>query len=148
MNRVTPQMRNFAERLIRCEEVLMKPSDNRAPADFPVPERLRPQLATLMGNGGFRALLARSLSLAAREVPWLTAVSVKADGTLEWEEDLRAALDPGEFFEARVVLLAQLLGLLIAFIGETLTLQLVRDIWPRVPLDHLNFGEGGENEKK
>ena len=100
-----------------------------------------------MGNGGFRALLSRALALANAEVPWLRAVQVKADGSLEGLEELHAQLDPDEFFEGRVVLLAQLLGLLVAFIGENLTLRLVREVWPKVPLDDLDFGNGGKNEK-
>lgn len=74
MSRVTPPMRNFAKRLIGSEDAVRQRSANGASVDFPVPERLRPHLATLMGNGGVRALLSRSLSLAAREVPWLAAV--------------------------------------------------------------------------
>ena len=82
-----------------------------------------------MGEGGFRALLARALALAAAEVPWLRAVQVKADGTLAGWEELPAQLDPDEYLEGRVVLLAQLLGLLVAFIGEKLTLRLMREVW-------------------
>jgi hypothetical protein len=47
-----------------------------------------------------------------------------------------------------VVLLAQLLGLLNAFIGEVLTLRLLRDVWPKIPLDNLEFGNGDKNEKQ
>jgi hypothetical protein len=52
-----------------------------------------------------------------------------------------------KFLEGGVVLLAQLLGLLVAFIGENLTLRLVREVWPKVPLDDLDFGKGEKNEK-
>ena len=100
-----------------------------------------------MGNGGFRALLSRALALANAEVPWLRAVHVKADGTLEGLEALHAQLDPAEFLEGRVVLLAQLLGLLVAFIGPSLTLRLVGEIWPQISLNDLDFGNGGKNEK-
>ena len=46
-----------------------------------------------------------------------------------------------------MVLVAQLLGLLVAFIGETLTLRLVREVWPKLPLNDLDFGRGDKNEK-
>ena len=55
--------------------------------------------------------------------------------------------NPDELFEGGVVLLAQLLGLLVAFIGETLTLRLVREVWPEVPLDDLDFGKGEQRMK-
>ncbi len=47
-------------------------------------------------------------------------------------EALQRQLDPDELFEGGVVLVAHLLGLLVAFIGEGLTLHLMREIWPKV----------------
>jgi len=34
-----------------------------------------------------------------------------------------------------------LLALLVAFIGANLTVRLVREVWPKVPLNNLDFGE-------
>jgi hypothetical protein len=62
-------------------------------------------------------------------------------------EQLPAQLGLEEFFEGRVVLLAQLLGLLVAFIGENLTLRLVREVWPKVPLKDIELTKGGKSEK-
>jgi hypothetical protein len=142
MSRATPQMRNLAERLIAVEAGGKRLAATRTPARFDVGEKLRLNLATLMGKAGFCALLARALALAQAEVPWLGAVHVKADGSLDGVEKPHVQLDPNEFFEGRVVLLAQLLGLLVAFIGEKLTLRLMRDVWPNVKLDDLDFGNG------
>ncbi len=147
MNRATPQMRNFANRLIAYETSRNKTSGTIPRADSLVSEKLRPALSTLMGNAGFRALLARALVMATEEAPWLHDVHVAADGTLEGLEELHSQLDPDEFFEGKIVLLAHLLGLLVAFIGENLTLRLIRDIWPKVPLNNLTFGNQGKNEK-
>src|ERR1019366_9458164 len=123
-------------------------SETKTPAAFLVGERLRPHLARLMGKVGFRELLSRALALANAEVPWLRAVHVKADGSLEGLDELGAQVDPDEIFEGRVVLLAQLLGLLVAFIGEKLTLRLVREGWPKLSLNNLNYGTEGKNEKE
>ena len=142
MSRATPQMRDFAERLIAYETRGNKSSGTKTPAAFLVGEKLRPHLATLMGNAGFRALLSRALALANAEVPWLRAVHVKADGSLEGLDELEAQVDPDEISEGSVVLLAQLLGLLVAFIGENLTLRLVREVWPKLSLNDLDFGKG------
>jgi hypothetical protein len=141
MNRATPQMRSIAERLIDYETARKDAPEPGNTASFLVTERLRPQLATLMGNAGFRALLARALALASAEVSWLRAVQVNADGTLE---PLHARLKPGEFREGRIVLLAQLLGLLVAFIGPGLTLRLAGEIWPQLSADKVDFGDGGK----
>ena len=105
-------------------------------------ERLRPHLATLMGNGGFRALFARALVLACEEVPWLRQVQVNADGTLDGLEASHAGLTPAQFREGRVVLLAHLLGLLVALIGPGLTSRLVGEIWPQLAAEKVDFGNG------
>ena len=56
------------------------------------------------------------------EVPWLRAVKVKTDGSLEGLNALEAQVDPKEFSEDSVVLIAQLLGLLAAFIGVVISI--------------------------
>jgi len=96
----------------------------------------------LMGNGGFRALLSRALALANAEVLWLRAVHVKADGSMEGSEELQPRIDPDDFMEGGVALLAELLGLLVAFIGVSLTVRLLRDVWPTVPLNDSDFAKG------
>ena len=146
MKRATPHLRHLAKRLIVFEPQGKKSSAPKAQANFPVPERLRPQLTSLTGNGGFQALLTRALALARVEVPWLRAVQVKADGSLDGLTELQAQLTPAEFLEGKVVLLAQLLGLLVAFIGENLTLRLVRQVWPQVPLDDLALDKRNHHE--
>ena len=91
-----------------------------------VSEKLRQPLSTLAGSSGFRSLLARALTLAKAQNPRLSAVQVKPDGSLEGlgRED--------QDTEAGVLLIAQLLELLVAFIGEALTMKLVLDSWPNV----------------
>ena len=147
MSRATPQMREFAKRLVAYEPRANKSSSTMPPVGFPVCERLRPHLVTLVGNNGFRALLSRSLALASAEASWLRDVQVKTDGTLEGPENLQAQFDLKEIRQGGVVLVAQLLGLLVAFIGENLTVRLVREVFPKVPLKGLDFGSGGNNEK-
>jgi hypothetical protein len=44
-------------------------------------------------------------------------------------------------------MVAQLLGLLVAFIGEDLTLHLVREVWPKIVVDGLVLANGEKNEK-
>jgi hypothetical protein len=139
-------MRDWAERLITYETRGNRSNDTKAPSSF-VSEKLRPHLATLMGSVGFTALLSRALTLAKAEVPWLRAIHVKADGSLEVLDELDAQVGRENLFEGRVVLLAQLLGLLVAIIGDDLTLRLVREVWPKLSLNGMDFGKGDKNEK-
>ena len=147
MNRATPQTRDFARRLIACEAGRNGSIDTKTRASFPVPEKLRQHLKTVMGIGGFRSLFARALALAGAEVPALGALEVKADGSLGGMEALQERLDSQEMFECRVVLLAHLLGLLDTFIGESLTLRVVSEIWPKVSTNPLVSDRGGKYEK-
>jgi len=146
MSRATPKMRDFAERLIAYETKGNKSSETKTAAVFLVGEMLRLHLTALMGNVGFRALLSRALALANAEVPWLCAVHVKADGSLGGLDELGGQVGREKITEGIVVLLAQLLGLLMAFIGGSLTLRLVREIWPKIPLNDVDFGSGDKNE--
>jgi hypothetical protein len=141
-----PRMRSLATRLMLLETSGENDSRKRFPAGFTAIDRLRPSLATLMGSRGYQALLSRALALASAEIPWLRAVHVNADGALEGLKERDAQLHPDEFLEGRIVLLAQLLGLLAAFIGETLTLRLVGDVWPRRFDRDWIFEKGNQNE--
>src|SRR5665213_1045174 len=142
MSRATPKTRYLAERLIAYEMSGNKSSETKTSTAFFVGEKLRPQLVALLGNVGFSALLSRALALANAEVPWLRAVHVKSDGSLEGLAELESQVDLEEIVEGSVVLFAQLLGLLVAFIGDDLTLRLVREVWPKLSINNLDFGKG------
>jgi len=132
-------MRHLAERLIAHETKENKLSGTRTPEAFPVAEKLRAPLVALVGATGFAALLSRALVLASADVAWLRAVHVKADGALEGLAGLEAQVDTEKILQGQVVLLAELIELLEAFIGENLTMQIVRDIWPK-----LFINDGGD----
>jgi hypothetical protein len=141
-------MRRLARRLLADETPLRsKSSDAAGQATFQVIDELRPRLVNLMGIGGFRGLLSRAIALGSEEVRWLRAVHVKADGSLEGFAE-HAQLAPGQFAEGKVVLLARLLGMVVALIGPGLTLRLVRDIWPKLSLGDLDLGNGEAHEKE
>ena len=139
-------MRDFAERLIAYETKGNKSSETKTAAVILVSEKMRLHLTALMGKVGYRALLSRALALANAEAPWLHAVQVEADGSFRGLDELGARVNSEKIAEASVVLLAQLLGLLVAFIGGSLTLRLVREMWPKIPLNDLDFGNGDKNE--
>jgi len=138
MSQASPQMRDFAKRLTAHESKGNKSSQSKARVAFQVCEKLRPHIATLMGNAGFQGLLARALALASREAPALRALHVKADGSLAGLDELEAQARPVDLAEEGVVLLTQLLGLLAAFIGESLTLRMVLQAHPKLPFNDLD----------
>lgn len=142
MRLYNPQLHDFAKRLVAYEMRGKHSSAPKTPIVFLVSGKLRPSLAALMGNVGFHALLSRALALASAEVPWLRTVQATADGSFEELHDVGLQRNPDEIVEGGVVLVAHLLGLLVAFIGEDLTLRLVRDVWPKLSLNNSDIGEG------
>ena len=145
MSRATPQMRDLARRLIAIEAHGSKSSEAEAMAHFQVIEKLRPNLATLMGNAGFRALLSRSLALACADIPKLHGVKINPEGSLDGLAQAEALLSAQEISEGRTIILAHLLALLVAFIGANLTYTLIRETWPNLTPDDLNFNKGRKN---
>jgi hypothetical protein len=146
MSRATPELHHFARRLIKLEANRKNTPKTRVFTAFSVTERMRPMLSMLIGNAGFRTLLARAHTLATTETPWLRVVQVNADGSLQGWEELRAQFGADEFLRGQVGLVAQLLGLLVAFIGEHLTVRLIGEIWPKLSLKELNLAKGENHE--
>jgi len=70
---------------------------------------------------GFRSLLARALTLARAEAPSLSAVQVAADGSLRGLDELASQTDKEQARDGGAILIAQLIGLLLTFVGEGLT---------------------------
>lgn len=149
MNRATPKLRDFAERLISfgVKETTF-PTSKPAAAAFIVIDKLRPCLAQVIGSLGFSAVLSRALATANADIAWLRSVHVKSDGSVKGLDDLDAKVDPKEIAEGRVIFLAEFISLLVELIGERLVLQLVHQAMPKLSKDDLYFGEGSEREKK
>ena len=135
-----PESRDLARRLITYEDVAGKTSEATEFAAFRVCERLRRPLCALAGIAGFRSLLSRALTLARAEAPSLRAVQVKVNGSLQGLDEPGSQVDEDQAREAGVILVAKLLGLLLTFIGEGLTLRLVRDEWPEAAFDDYDSG--------
>ena len=122
---IPPQTRDLAQRLIAHESAAGKASEPTRLAPFRVCETLRQPLCALAGVVGFRSLLSRALTLARTEAPSLSAVQVAADGSLQGLDDLEPQIDKDQAREAGLILVAHLIGLLLFFMGEGLTLRLV-----------------------
>jgi hypothetical protein len=141
MIRATAELRTAAERVLGLETAASKRGATKLPAAAAVSDRLRRVLSTLLGTAGFRALLARAVTLAKAEVPEMMAVVVQLDGSLAGLS-LDDALGKNGFTDGEIVLVAHILGLLVTFVGEALMLRLVNDAWPKAKLNDLDFDKG------
>ncbi len=139
-----PAVRNLAQWLLLHETVAGQPSETNMRAAFRVCEKLRRPLSTLAGAAGSRSLISRSLALARSEVPWLSSVQIKEDGSLAWHNAAGPQPDTNETARGGITLVSQLLGLLATFIGEPLMLRLVRDVWPEAPYNDKDSGGEGK----
>jgi len=94
-------------------------------------ETLRVSLTPFIGADGFEVLLRRALALSRAEAPTLKTIKVTAGGQLERME--AAPDDSGQDREAAISITARLLGLLVTFIGEPMTLRLISKALPDAP---------------
>lgn len=128
-------MRSLARRLLAVEATLPRATNTRVQHEaLRVCEKLRISLTRFAGADGFAALLRRTLVLAREEVPSLNRITVEPNCSMDGLEALAADETDGGV-EAAAALTAHLLGLLVTFIGEPLTLRLVREAWPDESLD-------------
>ena len=144
-----PEMRDLARLLLAYEAFAGKTSEPVESATLRVYEKLRRSLIAFSGVASFYSLASRALVLASSEAPALKAVRITADGSLHGlaECEPRTDIDrvqAGEFpaGEEGTVLIARLLSLLHIFLGEALTLSLLRDAWPGAAFNDRNSGNG------
>ncbi len=120
--------RDLARRLLAVEAASKSAPDAHVDEAVRVCEKLRISLTRFAGSDAFTSILRRALTLARADFPSVETVKVKPDGSLEGLEALAVDATSGGP-EAAVAITAHLLGLLVTFIGEPLTLRLVRDAW-------------------
>jgi hypothetical protein len=141
---VSPGMRDLAHRLVTYEAGAGNPPEPMESPTLRVYEKLRQSLVELVGVAGFQSLASRALTLATPEAPSLSEAKVTADGSLQGlgEIETQIDMDKDRAGEGGIILIARLLGLLRVFLGEALTLSLLRNAWPGEAFDDRNAGNG------
>jgi hypothetical protein len=130
--------RELARSLVASEADANTTSLHIEPATVRVYERLRRQLGSPVGVDGFQALASRALALAKSQSPRLSAVQVTANGGLQGLGEVESQTDSEEDGEAGLILIAQLLGLFLTFLGEATTLRLIEDLRLQVEVSPLS----------
>ena len=120
--------RDLARSLVASEADASTTSLHTEAATVRVYERLRRQLGAPVGVDGFQALASRALALAKSESHRLNAVQVTANGGLRGLGEGESHTEADEDGEAGIILIAQLLGLFLTFLGEATTLRLIEDL--------------------
>jgi hypothetical protein len=153
---ISPETRDLAQRLLTYEADANTRSTSVQSVTLRTYEKLRQCLVTFAGVASFYSIAVRALVLAQMETPSLCAVQISADGALQGLSDVesqttmemdqagsqRSGEDPPG--ESGAILIARILGLLLTFLGEALTLSLLRNAWPDATFDDRYSGNGRE----
>jgi hypothetical protein len=136
------ETQDLARRLLTYESMAGMSPEPVESETLRVYEKLRQSLVTFAGVAGFQLLASRALALARSEAPSLKEARVTWDGELQGLGEMKHPIgmdkDPaGEYpaGQAGIILIARLLGLLHIFLGEALTLSVLRVTWPGSALD-------------
>lgn len=119
-----------AKRLLAAEGARGRSSEECAAAAWRIYQKLDARLAPLLGPAGVQALFARSAKLAQADFGSLAEVAT-SDGMNKLGASLQA-LDPAQATEVAATLFATFLELMTTFIGERLTVLVLRSAWPTI----------------
>jgi hypothetical protein len=129
------QFRQLARQIVTYEQNTEQTPDNVAVSAGRIYTKLLASLSVILGQTGSRALFRRSLRLTGATYPFFSAAQDANLETLLPAVSTCLHTQGAEVaHEASVELLAIHLELLATFIGRSLIEQLVREVWPHLPL--------------
>lgn len=138
MSTTPPAIQNLARHLLAGEPARVESANGGLDQAVSACEKLRVPLTNLVGRVGFSSLMSRALTLAKRQCPSLAGLQVEPNGSLAGFDELPRESESAEAVRhGGVLVVAELLGLLVMFIGLPLTLSLVREAWPEMSLEAL-----------
>jgi hypothetical protein len=135
MPQALPAAHAVVQQVLAYESTQGTPAEPPGQAAVRACEKLRVGFSRFAGVAGFCSILARALSLAQRDAPWLASVQVTPEGALAGFGEGAQAQDPAAAVAGGSAILTQFLELLHTFVGEALTWRLLADAWPDAPFD-------------
>ena len=113
------------------ESLMAQPTEQVADAAIELWEKLATEIISLVAEGGFNALYARSVFLAQSSFPWLAASSLapQTDHRFAQLKISLAEQTPAHASEANRLLLITFTDILASLIGESLTAGILRSAW-------------------
>lgn len=131
------RFRDLARQLLDHERERQDAAADLVPVIEQAFRRLHEHTSKLIGPAGFQALVTRAAHLTSAEAGWIESMTFQAepDLTLVGLSERIESEGAGPVIDGLVLLLANLIGLLCTFIGDSLTLLLIRRIWPEVAFE-------------
>jgi hypothetical protein len=120
-----------AKRLLASEGASAEGSTECAAAAGRVYAKLDAHLAPLLGRAGVQALFARSAKMSHSGLASLAELVAAVGGSTELSTWLQSR-DPEDAAKTAAVLFGTFLELITTFIGERLTVQVLRGAWPTI----------------
>lgn len=136
MHPAAPPARALARRVLEIEADRELPQESGVDYLDRACEQLRSQMSQVVGALGYSTLLAHALVLAKQEDPVVEQLSMDQSGALEWGNQPELSSRA----RATEILLTKLIQLLITFLGETVTLRLLQNVWPELSIVDSNPG--------
>jgi len=145
--RSSDPLRDVARQLLAIEAANGASADPSMHEALRVFDKLRVAMCRFAGSEGFASLMRRALAMARRDVLAVQHLTLDSNGSLQGFDKVLALHSPGltatehgdAGAEAAVAVMTNLLGLLVAFVGEGFTIKLVRDCWPEASLNQLGW---------
>lgn len=106
-------------------------TENVADAAITLWGQMATQIISLVGEGGFNSLYARSVFITQSTFPWLSASSLSPRSDHQFTE-LKTSLEGqsiAQASEANSLLLITFTDILVSLIGEQLTTTILRSAW-------------------
>jgi hypothetical protein len=144
---IPPAVTELARQLLSHEADQRREPDALGAAIEQVYSKFRLRLVDLIGQTGFVALFGRALHLARHEAPILAGITIDphTSNDLMGIHDLVAA-HPSDAATDFTTIVAHFIWLLVTFIGEQLSMQLIEDIWPQVVHDETAHAAHGGSD--
>ena len=126
---VSDMVQDLVKLLFACESTIAR-SDLLEPIHFRVFEKLCRPIAAVAGTQSLQPLLTRALALTQLKYSWLTRARVAKEGRIEGTDQAFLAQNPQDALRAELALMGSLVELLRFQLGDGVTLQLLRSVWP------------------
>lgn len=113
------------------ESLMARHAEKAADAAVNLWEQMATEVISIVGEGGFNSLYARSVFLSQTTFPWLAAGSLSSQTDRRFAE-LKTSLEaqtPAQAREANSLLLVNFTDILASLIGEKLTTVILRSAW-------------------
>ncbi len=113
------------------ESLMAQHPEKVADAAINLWEQMATQIISIVGEGGFNSLYARSVFLAQSTFPWLaaSALSPQADHRFATLKKCFEEQAPAQASAANNLLLVTFTDILASLIGEQLTTRILRSAW-------------------